>query len=133
MVVLDDGTVLFATGDNGDAGEDGRDYAQEAGNHLSKILRIDPATGTSTVLAVGVRNVQRLIINPNSGDPRLEFVDLGGAVAEEFNSMRMADLLVPPVENFGWGRNASDNLTREGTFYIDPAGAATGAAPTNAK
>ena len=31
--------------------------------------------------------------------------------------------------NFGWGRNAGDNLAREGTWYIDPAGVVTGAAP----
>ena len=122
--------MLFATGDNGDAGEDGRQYAQDPANHLSKILRIDPSTSVVTLLAVGVRNVQRLFVNPNGGDPRLEFADLGGAIAEEFNSVRLADLLAAPVENFGWGRSAGDNLAREGTFYIDPAGAATGAAPT---
>ena len=130
MVVLGDGSVLFATGDNGDSGEDGRQYAQDPANHLSKILRINPSTSAVTLLAVGVRNVQRLFVNPNGGDPRLEFVDLGGAIAEEFNSVRLADLLVGPVENFGWGRNAGDSLAREGTFYIDSGGAATGAAPT---
>jgi hypothetical protein len=130
MVVLSDGTVLFATGDNGDAGEDGRQYAQDQTNHLSKILRINPSTSAVTVLASGVRNVQRLFVNPNSGDPRLEFADLGGNIAEEFNSVRVADLLVAPIENFGWGRNAGDNLAREGTFYIDPSGAVTGTAPT---
>jgi len=130
MIVLGDGTVLFATGDNGDAGEDGRQYAQDQTNHLSKILRINPSTSAVTVLAAGVRNVQRLFVNPNGGDPRLEFADLGGNIAEEFNSVRIADLLVAPVENFGWGRSGVDNLAREGTFYIDPGGAATGAAPT---
>ena len=120
MVTLDDGTVLFATGDNGDAGEDGRQYAQDATNHLSKILRIDPITASVTVAGIGVRNVQRLFVNPNNGDPRLEFVDLGGAIAEEFNSVRIANLLAAPAENFGWGRNAVDHLAREGTFYIDP-------------
>jgi hypothetical protein len=129
MVALDDGTVLFATGDNGDAWEDGRQYAQDAANHLSKILRIDPATSNMTVVGVGVRNVQRLFVNPNNGDPRLEFVDLGGGVAEEFNSVRIANLLAAPAENFGWGRNAVDNLAREGTFYIDSGGAVVGVAP----
>jgi hypothetical protein len=130
MAVLDTGAVLFATGDNGDAGEDGRQYAQDLSTHLSKILRIDPATGAVTVLAAGVRNVQRLTLNANGGDPRLEFVDLGGNIAEEFNSVRVADLLVAPIENLGWGRNSGDSLAREGTFYIDAAGSVTGAAPT---
>jgi len=129
MVTLDDGTVLFATGDNGDAGEDGRDYAQDAANHLSKILRINPTTASVTVVGIGVRNVQRLFVNPNNGDPRLEFVDLGGAIAEEFNSVLIANLLAAPAKNFGWGRNAADHLAREGTFYIDPAGAVVGVAP----
>ncbi|HVQ41981.1 MAG TPA: Ig-like domain-containing protein, partial [Vicinamibacterales bacterium] len=130
MVVLADGSVLFATGDNGDSGEDGRQYAQDPANHLSKILRINPSTSSVNVLAVGVRNVQRLFVNPNGGDQRLEFADLGGAIAEELNSVRVADLLVGPIENFGWGRNAGDNLAREGTFYIDSGGAATGPAST---
>jgi hypothetical protein len=129
MVTLDDGTLLFATGDNGDAGEDGRAYAQDAANHLSKILHIDPTAGSVTVAGIGVRNVQRLFVNPNNGDPRLEFVDLGGAIAEEFNSVRIANLLAAPAENFGWGRNAVDHLAREGTFYIDPSGAVVGVAP----
>jgi hypothetical protein len=70
----------FATGDTGDAGEDGREYAQDAANHLSKILRIDPTTASMTVVGIGVRNVQRLFVNPNNGDPRLEFVDRRGSV-----------------------------------------------------
>ncbi len=129
MVVLDDGTVLFATGDSGDAGEDGRDYAQDPATHLSKILRIDPATASVTVVGIGVRNVQRMVVNANNGDPRLEFVDLGGAIAEEFNSVRLADLLALPAKNFGWGRNAVDHRAREGTFYIDPSGVVVGVPP----
>jgi hypothetical protein len=98
--------------------------------HLSKIFRINPSTSVVNLLAVGVRNVQRLFLNPNGGDPRLEFADLGGAIAEEFNSVRLADLLSGPVRNFGWGRNAADGLAREGTFYIDSNGGATSAVPT---
>ena len=88
-MVLNDGSVLAAFGDSGDSGEDGRSYAQDPTNHLAKILRINPADGSTTVLAMGVRNVQRLVIDPNGGDPRLIFVDLGGFIAEEINSVRV--------------------------------------------
>ena len=130
LVVLNDGSVLAAFGDSGDAGEDGRSYAQDPTNHLAKIVRINPADGSATVLAMGVRNVQRLVIDPNGGDPRLNFVDLGGFIAEEIHSVRVADLLgASSPLNFGWGRNA-DGKAREGTFYIDVTGSAVGAAPT---
>jgi len=130
LVVLDDDSVLVSTGDNGDAGEDGREYTQDATNHLGKILRITPVNGSAAVVAVGIRNTQRLVINPNAGDPRLDFADIGGWVAEELNSIRVVDLLSSPTAvNFGWGRSAVDQRAREGTFYIDAAGSAVGNAP----
>ena len=86
--------------------------------------------GSTTVVAIGVRNVQRLALDPNGGDTRLNFVDLGGYIAEELNSVRLADLLGGSPLNFGWGRNATDGKAREGTFYIDANGAATGTAPS---
>jgi hypothetical protein len=131
LVVLNDGTVLLATGDNGDAYEDGRGYAQDGGSHLSKILRINPADGTTNVVAMGVRNVQRLAVYQHDGDPRLDFIDVGGIVAEELNSIRVADLAEPSgIRNFGWGRSPVDGKAREGTFYINPSGVAVGSAPT---
>jgi hypothetical protein len=93
-------------------------------------LRIDPTNGSAEVVALGVRNVQRLVLDPDGGDPRINFVDIGGSVAEELNSIRLADLLDSGApHNFGWGRNAFDNKAREGTFYIDLDGVAVGAAP----
>ena len=130
LLVLDDGTLLATTGDNGDAFEDGRQYPQDPLNHLGKILRIDPFNQTATVVALGVRNVQRLFLDPNNGDPRLEFIDIGGSIAEELNTISLFDLLAPAtLPNFGWGRNAADQRAREGTFYIDQGGATVGTAP----
>jgi pimeloyl-ACP methyl ester carboxylesterase len=124
LAALADGSVLFATGDNGDAGEDGRNWAQDPASHIGKILRIYPADGRITVVATGVRNVQRLSIGPREGEAWLDFVDMGGSVAEEFNSIRLTDLLQDgQTKNFGWGRHA-DGRTREGTFYIDAGGVA---------
>jgi hypothetical protein len=130
LAVLGDGTLLFATGDSGDAGEDGRQYAQDPLNHLSKILTINPADGSTQVVAMGIRNVQRLVVDPNGGDPRMLFNDIGGSVAEELDSVRLADLTGGPMHNFGWGRNSVDGKAREGTFYIDANGVAVGAAAT---
>ncbi len=130
MAVLDDGSLLFTTGDHGDAGEDGRSFAQDSVSHLSKIVQINPSTGDTTIVAKGVRNVQRLAMTQHEGKTYVDFVDIGGNVAEELNTVLLADLLDPTrVENFGWGRNSTDNLAREGTFYIDANGQAVSAAP----
>ena len=115
-------------GDNGDSGEDGDVHPQNAANHLGKILRVHPATGVAQVVALGVRNVQRLTIEPNGGDPIVVFTDIGGFVAEELNSVRVADLVAGPVQNFGWGR-AADGFAREGTAYISPSGSVVASAP----
>ena len=129
MAVLADGAVLFATADNGDAGEDGRAYPQDAGNHLGKILRIDPSNGTTRVVALGVRNPQRLDLGVREGEMYVDFADMGGSVSEELNSIRLTDLLqAGRTNNFGWGRNA-DGRAREGSFYIDAGGKATGRVP----
>jgi len=130
LVMAPDGSLLFATGDNGDAFEDGRSYAQDATNHLSKILQIDPSNGSVTVVAMGVRNVQRLAIYGEGPAARLDFIDLGGAIAEELDSIPVPGLLTGnSPQNFGWGRNPVDAQAREGTFYIAAGGSATGAAP----
>jgi hypothetical protein len=130
LAVLNDGSLLFTTGDNGDAFEDGRSYAQDATNHLSKILRINPADGSTQVVALGVRNIQRLAVYPDGDDVRVDFADIGGHLAEEIDSISLTDLLANgTTHNFGWGRNAGDGQAREGTFYIDENGSPVGAAP----
>lgn len=129
MVVLPDESVLFAAGDNGDSYEDGGVNAQDSTNHLAKIVRIDPATGAIKIVAVGVRACQRLTIDTFDGDVRLSFVDPGGWVSEELDSVRLADLEGATPLNFGWGRAASDGRSREGTFYIDRTGNSTAKAP----
>jgi hypothetical protein len=123
LTVLPDGSLLFATGDNGDSYEDGRDYSQNAGVPLAKIVRIDPADGSIRILALGVRCAQRLALTTFDGERWLAFADPGGWIAEEINAVRLSDLLgaAAPL-NFGWGRSAADRKAREGTFYIDAVG-----------
>jgi hypothetical protein len=129
LAMIDDSTLFFATGDSGDAGEDGRGFAQDPANHHSKIVGIDVATGATEIAAIGVRNVQHLIVDANNGDPHLVAGDIGGWIAEEIDAVRVEDLLAGVLLNFGWGRNADDTKAREGTFYIDATGTAVGAAP----
>ena len=131
MAVLADGSVLFGTGDNGDSGEDGLTNPQDARNHLGKILRINPSNGTVAVVALGVRNPQRLDVGLREGEVYVDFADMGGSVSDELNSIRLTDLLqAGRTNNFGWGRNP-DGRAREGSFYIDRGGVATGRAPAD--
>lgn len=129
MIVLPDESVLFAAGDNGDSYEDGGLNAQNPAHHLAKIVQIDPATRAVKVVALGVRACQRLTIDTFDGEARLTFVDPGGWVSEELDSIRLADLLAPVPPNFGWGRAAVDRRSREGTFYIDQTGNSIAKAP----
>jgi hypothetical protein len=131
LLVLDDGAVLFTAGDNGDSYEDGLTNGQDPAHHLAKITRIDPATGATTFLAVGVRNSQRLTLDTFDDGPRLSFVDPGGWVSEEVNSVRLADLLEHPPLNFGWGRSVADGRSREGTIFIDRLGNASARIPAD--
>ena len=131
LVVLDDGAVLFTAGDNGDSYEDGLTNGQDPAHHLAKITRIDPATGATTFLAVGVRNVHRLTLDTFDDGPRLSFADPGGWVSEEINSVRLADLLDHPPLNFGWGRSVADGRSREGTIFIDHGGNASARIPAD--
>lgn len=130
MVALSDGSLVMAFGDMGDAFEDGRSYAQAPVSHVSKLMRLDPVTGTTTMLGTGIRNVQRMELANHNGLDYLDFVDIGGNIVEELNRVLLGDLLdTNAVENFGWGRNSLDNLAREGTYYISTNGTATGDAP----
>ena len=130
LAMVDATTLLFATGDNGDAGEDGRAYTQDGSNHLGKIVRIDVSTGATEIAAVGLRNIQRLIVDANGGVPHLIAADIGGWVAEEINAFPLAALLPGGTsQNGGWGRNGTDGKAREGAFYVDVNGLAVGSAP----
>jgi hypothetical protein len=130
LAVLNDGSILLAVGDNAAPFEVGRTFPQDDISHLGKIVRIDSQTGDWTILAKGIRNVQRLEVSQRDGNSYVEFVDIGKDIAEELNRVLLSDLLdTATIENFGWGRNAADGRAREGTFYIDPSGNAVDEAP----
>ena len=121
LVVLPDGAVLMAIGDNGDSYEDGRQVSQDPALHLAKLVRVDPANGATTIVGLGVRCVQRLVVSGSGAEARLSFTDPGGWISEELNSVAVSDLAAPQPLNFGWGRGAGGK-SREGTFYIDQVG-----------
>ena len=113
---MPDGRLAYTTGDNLPFGMEGRRAPQDDNSHLSKLLIVDPADGTATVTAKGLRNVQH--IQRTSNPAGIAFADIGGVTAEEVNFIAWSDVLdTDTIENFGWGRNA-DGLAREGTFYV---------------
>lgn len=127
MLVLPDGQLLYARGDQLSPDFDGLSAPQDPASTVSKLLLIDTDTGASTIAAQGLRNVQRLTFTDET-QSEIAFADIGWQVAEEINTLPLADLLdTTEVENFGWGRNADGNA-REGTFYVNTGPEAVAAA-----
>lgn len=131
MVLTKQGKILFSTGDALCFGIQGRHLPQNDASHVGKILLIDPKTGAMQVVAKGQRNVQRmqLVTTGKKKKQYLAWTTIGGWVAEEFNSIRLKDLLdTSVIENFGWGCDQAESqgsvqcdpnaITREGTFYV---------------
>ncbi len=118
MLVLPDGNLLLATGDNLAFDRDGLAAPQLDGEHVSKLLIVDGTSGAVTVAAKGVRNVQQITYT-DASKTQIAFGDIGASTAEEINVIDVADITdLSEVENFGWGRNI-DGQAREGTFYIN--------------
>lgn len=126
MLVLPDGSLAYARGDQLGFNVDGRAAPQDDTSTVGHLLLIDPDNGSVEVAASGIRNVQRLTF-ADEAQTRIAFADIGGVTAEEINVISVADLTdTSAVENYGWGRNADGNA-REGTFYINEgAGAVPG-------
>lgn len=121
LIPLKDGRLLYWTGDAVPFGLSGLEASQSLDSHLSKIMLIDPATGAAEIAASGVRNVQHVDVvkQRRLREDWIAFADIGGWTAEEVNTIRLADLVdTSVVENFGWGTNLDDGLSREGTFYV---------------
>jgi hypothetical protein len=134
MLVMPDGSLLYARGDNLRPEFDGLSAPQELGSSVSKLVLIDTDTGASEIVGQGLRNVQRLTYTDET-KTQIAFADIGWQVAEEINQVSVADLVdTSIVENFGWGRNADGNA-REGTFYVnegpEAVAMAIGEAPLN--
>ena len=117
MLVLEDGDLVFARGDNLGFDRDGLSAPQDDTSSVSRLFLYDKDSGDLSVAAKGVRNVQRLTFS-DAGETQIAFADIGATTAEEINVISVSDLRdTSEVENFGWGR-AADGNAREGTFYI---------------
>jgi hypothetical protein len=117
ILSLDDGRILWAVGDGLPYGTNGLESAQSPNEHLGKIILIDPATGTSEIVASGIRNSQQM----NLVGDLVVFMDIGGVTAEEVNAIPLIDLLdTSVIENFGWGIHEGEDFGREGTFKVGP-------------
>ena len=95
-----DGFLYAGTGDGGGAG-DVPDNAQNPDSRLGKLLRIDPASGTVTNYALGLRNPYRfsfdLVSHP--GQPRIAIGDVGQNRFEEIDYLTFS---AANGANFGW-------------------------------
>lgn len=140
IVFAPDGSLFLTTGDRYSA----RDQAQNAGNHLGKVLRLlpdgKPYAGNPNlpgwrpeIWSIGHRNVQGAALSPATG--RLWTIEHGARGGDEIN--------VPQAgKNYGWpvityGRDYSGLRIGEGTtkagleqpiYYWDPSIAPSGAA-----
>ncbi|MXG89858.1 PQQ-dependent sugar dehydrogenase [Nocardioides flavescens] len=83
-----DGSMLVGTGDNA-IGTNPQDLDTLAG----KLLRVDMATGTPTVIGYGHRNVQGVAVQPGTG--RVFTAEQGSRVDDEVN-------LAVDGGNYGW-------------------------------
>jgi glucose/arabinose dehydrogenase len=115
-----DGRLYAFTGDGG-SGNDPQNNAQNSASLLGKVLRIDPATATVEVFAIGLRNPFRASFDRATGDMLIG--DVGQGRAEEISFLAAGSA---PGANFGWRcyegfqrtGNSCDTLPLAG--YVEP-------------
>lgn len=90
-----DGMLYIAMGDGGGAG-DPQGNGQNPNSRLGKLLRMDPAGGTPTIWASGLRNPWRIAFDRESG--LLYVADVGQNAWEEINVVPASR----PGVNYGW-------------------------------
>lgn len=96
VVVEPSGSLLVATGDGGAGGDPDR-VALNDSSMLGKVLRIDPDTGESTMLARGLRNPWRVDLF----EDRLWLADVGQGEWEEVSVLNDVSS-ISKVVDFGW-------------------------------
>jgi len=129
ITTVDNGKILYSTGDCTFFGLDGSYPPQLDFEACGKILLIDPSEkGKYDIVAKGVRNSQQMRVYSEAdryanGKKRdiLAFMDIGGVTAEEVNAFPLNRIVnSKKIDNFGWGRNLADGHAREGIFYVEP-------------
>jgi len=96
LVVAADGAIYVATGDGGSGGDPDR-VALDDGSLLGKVVRIDPKTGATTLIARGLRNPWRIDLHNDD----LWLADVGQNAFEEVSVLRGVSR-VTNVVSFGW-------------------------------
>ena len=91
-----DGLLYIGMGDGGGAGDPGNN-AQDDADQLGKMLRYNPATGDTEIVAKGLRNPWKFSFDSLTGD--LFIADVGQSRWEEVNFVPAGEL---PGKNFGW-------------------------------
>ena len=91
-----DGMLYIAMGDGGGHGDPGN-RAQDNSELLGKMLRFDPATGTTEIVAKGLRNPWKFSFDSVTGD--VFIADVGQGRWEEVNFVPAGEL---QGKNFGW-------------------------------
>ena len=117
VVVEPSGSLLVATGDGG-AGGDPERVALDDSSMLGKVLRIDPDTGESTLLARGLRNPWRLDLF----EDRLWLADVGQGEWEEVSVLEDVSS-ISKVVDFGWSAyegNERFNEDQESPNHVPP-------------
>lgn len=98
LVVEPAGTLLVPMGDGGSANDPQR-VSLDNSSLLGKVLRIDPATGTVTTIAKGLRNPWRVDLI----DDRLWMADVGQNQWEEVSVLdRVSSQTGDNIVDFGW-------------------------------
>lgn len=117
VVVEPSGSLLVATGDGGAGGDPDR-VALNDSSMLGKVLRIDPDTGESTMLARGLRNPWRVDLF----EDRLWMADVGQGEWEEVSVLEGVSS-ISKVVDFGWSAyegNERFNADQESPNHVPP-------------
>jgi len=117
VVVESSGSLLIATGDGG-AGGDPERVALDDSSMLGKVLRVEPDTGATELLARGLRNPWRVDLF----DDRLWLADVGQGEWEEVSVLEGISAL-DEVVDFGWSAyegNERFNQDQESPNHVPP-------------
>lgn len=117
LVLGPDGLLWLGLGDGGSS-NDPDNRAQDPATLLGKLVRIDPATGDTEIVAGGLRNPWRFSFD---ADDSLWIADVGQGAWEEVDHVAFDDI---EGTDFGWsafeGTHENPDVDPEGRASADP-------------
>jgi glucose/arabinose dehydrogenase len=108
-----DGYLYVGMGDGGSGG-DPQNRAQNMGTRLGKLLRVNPLTRRTAIVALGFRNPWRFSVDRATG--RLLLGDVGQGSREEIDVWNPR---ARGLENYGW-RRFEGNTLHNGSTRLHP-------------